>query len=135
MAGAPCAGWRCGSFGRQPSGFRSTGPMLRLERKWPRRWKRWRPWWDMAERAWAGWVSIVVLSEERVYSWRSRPAHLDLGTELGAEARRVAVSVRDRHHLEVRRLWLSERPPVSPSLAAELGNELATDVRPLQPLA
>ncbi|PYV17655.1 MAG: hypothetical protein DMG21_07790, partial [Acidobacteria bacterium] len=90
---------------------------------------------DMIVHVAGGWVSIVVLSEERVYSWRSRPAHLDLGTELGAEARRVAVSVRDRHHLEVRRLWLSERPPVSPSLAAELGNELATDVRPLQPLA
>ncbi len=80
-----------------------------------------------------GWVSLVVLDKDRVYLWRSRPAHVGLPEELAAEAKRAAVSVRDRHRLEVRRVWLSERPPVSPSLAGELAKALPAEVRPLDP--
>jgi hypothetical protein len=81
----------------------------------------------------AGWVSIVVLGGERVYMWRTRSARLDSPAEVGAEARRAAVSVHDRHQLEVRRIWLSVRPPVSTSIAAELEKALSIKVRLLEP--
>jgi len=81
----------------------------------------------------AGWVTMVALSDERVFLWRSRPALGDLLTDLSSEARRVAASVRDRQNLEVRRLWICERPPASSALVEELGKALSVEVRALLP--
>jgi hypothetical protein len=81
----------------------------------------------------AGWVTMVALAEERVCLWRSRPAQDDLLTDLSSEARRAAASVRDRQNVEVRRLWVCERPSASSSLAEELGKALSVEVRAMRP--
>jgi len=80
-----------------------------------------------------GWVTMVALAEERVILWRSRPAQDDLLTDLSSEARRAAASVRDRQNLEVRRLWICERPSASSPLAEELGKALSVEARALRP--
>lgn len=94
-----------------------------------------------------GWVSLVVVGHERVTLWRTRPVRADREAELGAEVRRAATSARDRHHLEVRRMWISVRPrspigagPASTAssldspLAEELGKAISAEVRILEPL-
>jgi hypothetical protein len=87
----------------------------------------------------ARWVTAVVLEGNRLRSWRavelksSEPG--ELAREAGLAADRVAASARDHLKVEVKRVYISERPLNLPGLEDEIGRAVSCEVTRLSPPA
>jgi hypothetical protein len=85
----------------------------------------------------AGWMTAVVLHENRAKLWRCSELPFespdDLARTAAVEAARVSESARDHLHIETERVWLAERPLSSPGLEDEISRTLSKEVVRLQP--
>lgn len=85
----------------------------------------------------SGCVTTVVVTGSRLRLWRTRHvgsmAPEDLAKDAAAEAARVAASSRDRLKIQLERVWLCERPRVSPEVGAALARAVSQEVLPLAP--
>jgi hypothetical protein len=86
-----------------------------------------------------GWMTTVVLHENRVKMWRCSDGRVESPGELArsaaVEAARVAESARDRLQIEMDKVWVIERPLVTEGLEEEMSRTLSKDVVRLTPLS
>lgn len=87
----------------------------------------------------SAWVTAALIKGSRVLSWRTKEldnaAPEALGGELASEVNRILASSRDRLHIDVDKLWVCARPPVTQELAAELSRATLKEVHNLEPHA
>jgi hypothetical protein len=85
----------------------------------------------------AGWMTAVVLQENRARLWRSSELRFesphDFDRAVAEEAARVSESARDHLQIETNRVWLAQRPLSAPGLEDEIRRTLAKEVVRLAP--
>ncbi len=86
-----------------------------------------------------GWMTTVVLHENRVRMWRCSDGRVESASELArsaaVEAARVSESARDRLQIETDKVWIVERPLATAGLEEEMSRTLSKDVVRLTPLS
>lgn len=84
-----------------------------------------------------GWLTAVVLDENRPKLWRCSELRFDSPQDLtraaAVEAARVSESARDHLQIETEKIWLAERPMAAAGLEEEIGRTLSKEVARLAP--
>ncbi len=87
----------------------------------------------------AGWITAVVLSENRIRSWRCSEVRAEspaaFGHAVALEAARVMESARDHLGIQIQRVRLLERPRATENLGTEIAATIAREVQPVPPPA
>jgi hypothetical protein len=85
----------------------------------------------------AGWMTSVVLHEDRVKMWKCSELRAESAGEVARtaaiEAARVSESARDHLRIETGEVWLLARPMATAGLSEEISRTLAKEVYPLEP--
>lgn len=79
----------------------------------------------------SGWITHVVVENERIRFWRSRELGRDPASEAAAEAARAAASARDRMGLAIAKAWFCARPFLADGTKEALSQALGMAVSDL----
>lgn len=79
----------------------------------------------------SGWVTHVLVENERIRFWRSREIAREAASEAAAEAARAAASARDRMGLTIAQAWFCARPLLADGTKEALSQALGMAVTEL----
>ncbi len=84
-----------------------------------------------------GWMTAVVVFGRGVRLWRVRQVggedHAGLAGEVAREVARVLATAADHWKVEIGRIWLCARPPMSPDFGPEISRRISREVQLLSP--